>query len=233
MKKVIGYIRVSTGEQQNSIANQRSKIEAFSALNNLDLIDVIVDEDVSGKVKFEERIGGRKALDYLYNGTAKQIISTTLDRMFRSSLDGMIVTNEWSEKGIDFTFINMGGMILDSSTPMGKMMLTLTMAFAELERNMIADRIKTVSRYKKSNLQVYGRTPYGFNAVDGMLVPNTEEMNVVCMIKQLAEKGKSLRYIADSLNANGFTPKEGGEWGHTSINKILKNNIYNNELCHE
>lgn len=230
MKTAIGYIRVSTGEQSNSIEMQRDKIEAYAKTNDLLLIDIIIDEDVSGSTKFEKRAGGSKVLQLLNSGKAIHIVSTTLDRMFRNSLDFLLITTDWDKKGIEFSFVNMGGQAINSSTPIGKMVLTMMAAVAELERNMISDRIKNILNHKKANLVVYGRTPYGFDAVDGKLVANEKEMHVVGVIKELSGRGKSPRYISGQLNEMEFPAKDGGRWAHTSVIGILKNNIYNVEL---
>lgn len=233
MKKVIGYIRVSTTEQDNSVSAQRDKIESYCKLKQMTLVDIIIDNGVSGKVPMDERAGGRNMMDMLRNKRAEHIISTTLDRMFRSASDCLIMTDSWNRAGIDFTFLNMGGQTMDSSTPMGKMMLTMFAAFSELERNMISERITNVLRHKKENLTVYSKTPYGFNAVDGKLVPDEKQMHVVGVINDLNKRGKSLRSIASTLNDMEFPASDGGQWGHSSVKCILKNNIYNNpNICH-
>ena len=230
MKKAIGYIRVSTEDQNNSMQAQRSMIESYAILNNYELIEVIVDEGVSGKIEFDERVGGKKAIDMMNSGKCIHIISTTLDRMFRNAADCILTTNSWDKAGIEFSFVNMGGQSLNSSTPMGKAMIAILGAIAELERNMIAERVKNVLNHKKNNLHVYSREVYGFKNIDGVMIPNEEEMSVVRIIKSLAEKGKSLRYIADVLNNEGYPTKGGAPWIHTSVNGILKDKIYNNDL---
>ena len=49
--KAIGYVRVSTEEQAKpgiSLDMQRSKIAAYADLEDMDLIDIIADEGISG-----------------------------------------------------------------------------------------------------------------------------------------------------------------------------------------
>lgn len=230
MKKAIGYIRVSTEDQSNSMQAQRSLIESYALLNKYELIDVIIDEGVSGKIEFDDRIGGKKALDMLSSGKCVHIISTTLDRMFRNAADCILTTTSWDKHGIEFSFVNMGGQSLNSSTPMGKAMIAILGTIAELERNMIAERVKTVLNHKKNNLHVYSREVYGYKNIDGVMIPDQEEMKAVNIIKSLHSKGKSLRYIAEVLNNEGYPTKGGAPWIHTSVNGILKNKIYDTNL---
>src|SRR2546427_109341 len=94
--KVLGYVRVSTEEQAErgvSLDAQRAKLDAYAALYDLELIEVIVDAGVSAK-SFE-RPGLQRALSLLRKGKAVALLVAKLDRLTRSMRDlGALVEDE-------------------------------------------------------------------------------------------------------------------------------------------
>jgi len=114
--------------------------------------------------------------------------------MTRSVVDGLTVLNDFIANNIDFSVIDMSGETLDSSTPLGRMMVTMMLAFAELERHTIRDRVKKSLQHRKENLKVYsGRTPYGFTRKDKDLIPNLKEMEVVKQIYRMKDNDSELQ----------------------------------------
>ena len=75
----------------------------------------------------------------------------------------------------------------------------------------------------------YTGKQYGWDDVDGKLVPNWEEQRVICMMKGLREQGHSYAKIARTLDDLGFTGAQGGKWqGHAvkrTINRLIHDNI--------
>jgi DNA invertase Pin-like site-specific DNA recombinase len=80
MIQAIGYIRVSTDDQSNSIAVQTERINSYCKFQNIILTEIIIDEDVSGFTEFDKRPGGKKANHLLANTEAKTIIATQPER---------------------------------------------------------------------------------------------------------------------------------------------------------
>ena len=88
MKKVVGYIRVSTSDQADfgvSLAAQREKIEQYAALYDLELVEII--EDAGQSAKSLNRAGLQKALAMLKTGKAEGLLVAKLDRLTRSVKD--------------------------------------------------------------------------------------------------------------------------------------------------
>jgi len=75
------YIRVSTDIQDNSVEMQKERCEAYCKYNNFPVKEVIIDVNVSAKVKLFAREGGR-ILKKVKNA---RVVTLKLDRMFRSS----------------------------------------------------------------------------------------------------------------------------------------------------
>lgn len=125
---VVGYIRVSTGEQsveaQRHSIEQRHKVEEWFA-----------DEGVSGTVRAAERPGFAKLLNWVRNGDI--LIVGAVDRLGRDTLDVLSTVEALQAKGVAIISLREG---FDLSTPIGKAMLTMLAAVAELERSNIKAR---------------------------------------------------------------------------------------------
>jgi len=94
-------------------------------------------EKVSGRQK-----EGRQQLQILLE-TVKEgdsIVVTKLDRFARSTKDALNTIEELNKKGVALIVLNMGGDRLDTSTPIGKLMITVLAGIAEFEADMIRER---------------------------------------------------------------------------------------------
>jgi len=228
--KAIGYIRVSTEKQSNegiSLDDQKNKIKEYANLKDLELVDIIADKGVSGGIPLKQREGGKKLLSKVDNDNIDIVISMKLDRLFRDAIDCLTITKEWDNSGIALHLLDLGGNTLDTSSPMGRMFLTMSAGFAEMEKNLIGQRTKNALKYKKDNKQAYSPTPTGYKRTGDNLEENKEEMKTIKLIKKLRESGKSLRKIAEKLNKKGIPTKNNGQkWYASTVNYILKNDLY-------
>lgn len=227
----LGYIRVSTQEQATqgvSLDAQRERIKAYCLMSGLDLVDVIADEGVSGTVSLADREGGRQLTQTVEkrNSPVTHVVALKLDRLFRDAGNALEQTKAWDKAGITLHLIDMGGTALSSTGAVGRMMLTMMAAFAELERNLIAERTTAAMRHMKRNKAVYSPTPLGFTRNGDALVSNLNEMNTVTRIQTLRTDGATLGKIADTLNSEQVPTKQGGSWFPSTVSYILKNDLY-------
>jgi DNA invertase Pin-like site-specific DNA recombinase len=100
-------------------------------------------------------------------------------------------------------------------------MLTVLAAVAEMERNQIAERIRTVLRWKRKNAKVFGHAPFGFAREGDDLIPVEAEQRALELILDLRARGYSLRKIARTLEARGIPTKRGGRWAAATVRKLL------------
>jgi DNA invertase Pin-like site-specific DNA recombinase len=221
--KAVAYIRASTGRQIISPQDQREKIEAYCKMAGLELVEVITEKGVSAGRRLAERPEGAKVEAALKQ--ARHLVALKLDRVFRDAGDALECTKRWDAAGISLHLIDMGGQTINTATAMGRMFLTMMAGFAELEKNLIGERTSAALQFNKKQRRVYSRiTPYGFNAVDGELVPNQGEGKILERMRALRSQKPqaSYRSIADELNDDGVPAKLGGLWHPFSIMKILK-----------
>jgi site-specific DNA recombinase len=219
--KTIAYIRVSTGRQEISPEIQRERVEAYCRMAGLNLVDTIVERGVSAKTKLSKRPAGSKVAALLKSGIC-HIVALKLDRLFRNAADALTTTAEWNQAGIHLHLVDMNGMSLDTSSSMGRMFLTMLAGFAEFERNLISERTTAALRHLRSHGKVFGHTPYGFNAVDGALMPNEAEQAVLSRLRAMRGRGISYSRCADALNAEGVVSKSGVCWHPFSVQKVLR-----------
>lgn len=128
---IIGYCRVSTKGQLegNSIEEQSSKIlERYPNAK-------IVEESYSGA---KERNIFNKVLEELQRDDL--LVVTKLDRFCRTTKEGLQYIDMLMNKGVKIHILNMG---LIEDTPMGRLIVTNLLAFAEFERAMIIERTQS------------------------------------------------------------------------------------------
>lgn len=125
---VVGYVRVSTGEQ--NVEAQRYSIEQIHKIE-----EWFADEGVSGAVKALDRPRFAELFKYVRKGDT--LIVPAVDRLGRDTIDVLSTVEALRGKGVSIISLREG---FDLSTPMGKAMLTMLAAVAELERSNIKAR---------------------------------------------------------------------------------------------
>lgn len=226
----IGYVRVSTEEQATtgvSLDAQEERIRAYCSLAGLKLTKIIREEGVSAAKKLLNRPGGEEMHRLLGRG-ATHVVALKLDRLFRDAVDALERTKQWDKDGIALHLIDMGGQTVSTTSAMGRMMLTMMAAFAELERNLISERTSAAMQHLKRQRKVYGVVPIGYRCVGGELVEQNDEQTVVKTIFEWRfQMGWTLARIAEELNRENVKPFRGGQkWYASTVGKICDNDIH-------
>lgn len=137
---IYGYARVSTKGQDrygNSLKDQIKKLKEAGAI-------VIFSDSFTGTKM--DRPKFNKLLEVLQPGDT--VIITKLDRFARTASDGAKMIQQLVDAGIIVNVLNMG---IADNTPMGKLMVTMLLAFAEFERDMIVERTTTGKEVKRAS----------------------------------------------------------------------------------
>lgn len=229
MERAICYIRVSTQEQVTfgvSLDAQQERLEAYCKLAGLGVVEFVRDEGISGSVPLAERPGGQQLLTLQKQHKVIHIVALKLDRLFRDAEDALRQTRVWDRAGVALHLVDIGGQSINTATAMGRMMLTMMAAFAELERNLIAERTTQALQHKKQHRQAYGRTPYGFRRNGAALESIEFEQVAVRQIRAWRAEGLTLRAIVERLNTGGIPTKRGGRWAAQTVKYILDNDLY-------
>lgn len=137
---IYGYARVSSKGQEmygNSLDDQeRQLLEAGC--------NVVVHDSFTGTKM--DRPAFSKLVAELKSGD--RLVVTKLDRFARTTSGGIDMINELLNRGVSVHILNMG---LIDNTPTGKLIVTILLAFAEFERNMIVERTQTGKAVAKAN----------------------------------------------------------------------------------
>ncbi|MGL5412206.1 recombinase family protein [Cetobacterium sp.] len=129
INNIYGYCRVSTKGQLDNNSLEQQQEEIKSRYKNVKSYN----ESYTGKTM--DRPIFNKLLDELNIGDT--LVVTKLDRLCRSTREGLEIIEYLKDKGIRIHILNMG---LIEDTPMGNLIITNLLAFAEFERAMIVER---------------------------------------------------------------------------------------------
>ena len=180
MGKLYGYMRVSTEDQKHDLQE-----------------DALIEYGVPPANILSDKITSKKTRPNLEKLFAKleegdKVVVWKLDRLGRSTLDLLMLLDRFSKKNVEFVSLNDSDM--DTTTPTGKMIFTVVAAFANFERDLIAQRTREgIAAYRRKHWE----KPWG-------RAPDFDEEQARSM-KRLRDEGYSLRQIADMFDKTSHT----------------------------
>lgn len=216
---VYGYCRVSTmkqAEDGESLPVQRRKITSRATEHGWSIDSFYIDRGVSGAKPLKTRSEGLRMLESLQSGDI--VISTKLDRMFRSASDAIQMLEEFKSRGIRLFLLDLGGECTGDG--ISQMVFTILSAVAQFERERISERIRDVrDDMKQQGKYVGGSVPFGFRvSSDGTLKEVKKEQEAIEVMKTMKREQYSLRSIASTVQQK-FDIKV----THVTVGRILKN----------
>ena len=226
MRKIYGYIRVSTNNQVEngmSLKEQQRQVELYGEVNKMKVDTIFTERGVSASVELRKRPRGSVLLDVVKDGDV--IICSKLDRMFRSVLDGLQVLKELKARNIELHFIDLGGNT--TTNGIGQLVFTIMSSFAEMERNRLGERIRDTKRSQMKE-DVYTGGPVGFGYVlenineNNYLLEQPEEQELIKKMKKMKKDGLSFRKISEAINKEPYMKKNEKSLSHQAISNILK-----------
>lgn len=221
--KAVGYLRVSSDKQADhgvSLDAQRTKLTAYAALYDIELVTIIVDAGVSAKTL--QRPGLQQALGMLRHGEADALLVAKLDRLTRSVKDLGTLLDEYFAD--DFTLLSVADSI-DTRTAAGRLVLNVLMSVAQWEREAIRERTtEAMHHLKGQGRKTGGDVPYGFTVgQDGTtLVADADEQAMLDAIRTVRQRGYSQRQVVAALAQQGFTTRKGTAIGLTQVQRIME-----------
>ena len=224
MKKVIGYIRVSTEYQklkENSVKNQIQSINEYCNRNDFDLVEIFEDNGISGLIS--NRIGLTEMIDKIKSENIDCVIVYSLSRLGRKLKDVIQFIELLERKNIKFISLKEN---FNSNDIVGKLMFNILGSINEFEVDILSQRISDVKQYKKSVKEVYcGKILFGTERIDNKLVKNEDEFKVLELINELRNKGNSYFKISKYLNDHNILSKENKCWYGSSVRSVYQNGV--------
>lgn len=172
---VYGYARVSTKGQAkdgNSLENQEKVLKKEGA-------EKIFFDAFTGTKSHRPELD--KLLAEIKEGDT--LVVTKLDRIARSTSQGIELINTLLDKGIIVNVLNIGKI---DNTPSGKLVRNVFLAFAEFERDMIVERTQEGKTIAKLNPNFKEGRPKALN--DALKEDALAELNNGKTYKEVAEK---------------------------------------------
>ncbi len=195
------YIRVSTDAQREegySIDAQKEMLSAYCVSRQISDYEFYIDGGFTGsnidRPEMQRLIGDIKL------GRISHVIVYKLDRLSRSQKDTLyLIEDVFNPHGVSFVSLNEN---MDTSTPIGRAMLGIMSAFAQLERETIRERTRMgmKERVKNGYWPGGGKVPFGYDydREKGILVPNADADKVRLMY-ELYLRGWSMMKIASEV----------------------------------
>jgi DNA invertase Pin-like site-specific DNA recombinase len=153
--RTVAYLRVSTDKQADkgvSLDAQRAKVEAYAALYDLEVIEVIVDAGASAKTL--DLPGLTRALEMLRKGTADALLVVKLDRLTRSVRDlGELVERYFAPRKAALLSV---GEQIDTRSAGGRLVLNVLASVSQWEREAIGERTAVAMQHKVAEGEYIG-----------------------------------------------------------------------------
>ena len=234
-KKCYIYTRVSTAAQTEgySLEAQQERLREYADYKNLEIAGEYCDAGKSGK-----SIVGRPAFLQMLDDISSEkdnisfVLVFKLSRFGRNAADILKSLQLLEDYEVDLICVEDA---IDSSTPGGKLTLTILSAVAEIERENINVQFMAGKMQKILNGGwPGGPAPYGYRSVNKELVVESEEAEIVRLIfERYIQEDGTLNGVVIWLNNNGYSRISKGEvkpFTYNFIVNVLDNPIYHGKL---
>jgi len=224
---ILGYRRASTADQCNenrsSLDTQQDIIEGFARTRGIDKygVQIFTDAGVSGAVKLAFRPAGADLLAAMAPGDT--VIASKLDRMFRSAGDAIAMFEVFKEKGVHLVLFDISHEPVSSGV--GKLIMTILAAVADMERIRIKERTAEGRKAKKAKGGPVGTVPFGYRKVgvghESVLEIDQREMEAARLMRDLYQGGAKIADISSSLAVNGYLSRAGKPYDRRSVRNVV------------
>ncbi|MEG3074197.1 MAG: recombinase family protein [Ruthenibacterium sp.] len=228
-KRVAGYARVST-DQDEQLTSYEAQVDYYTKYiqknDDWDFVEVYTDEGISATTT-KHRDGFNRMISDALAGKIDLIITKSVSRFARNTVDSLTTVRKLKEKGVEVYFEKENIFTLDSK---GELLITIMSSLAQEESRSISENVTWGQRKRFADGKV--SLPYahflGYDrGADGLPAVNEEEAVTVRLIYRLFLEGKTPHGIAKQLTADGIPTPSGKEnWQPGTIRSILTNEKY-------
>lgn len=217
--RVLGYIRVSTEKQEESLDVQKTLIDNYSRQIKAEQFLCFIDDGVGGQVSIEKRPGLLKLLTTVKKGD--RVVVQKRDRLARDLLLILTIEKEISKRGAKIISLAGEGTQLDGYH--GNFITNIFDSFSQMERAIIKERTKAMMMAKREKGLRLGKIPYGKKlSADGIHLENCEEE--LQLIQQMIKWSEKYTFvdIEKMMKKKEIKNRQGNYWDDAMINYIVK-----------
>ncbi len=227
--RVAAYCRVSTDTDEQATSYE-AQVEHYTEYINKnpawECAGIYADDGISG-TNTKKREEFNRLIDDCMNGKVDMVITKSISRFARNTLDCLNYIRKLKDKNIAVYFEKEGINTLDAK---GEVMLTIMASLAQQESESLSHNVRLGLQYRhqQGKVQVNHTRFLGYDKdEDCNLIINKEEAEVVKRIFREYLEGQSYNIIGKGLTADGIKTGAGGElWRPSTLRKILKNEKY-------
>ncbi len=224
MEKAFLYLRVSGLGQVDGYGfdRQEATCRAYAKKAGYEVAGVFREEGVSGTKDETERPAFQSMLSAILGNGVKTVIVESMDRLARQYRIQETLLIYLASKGVDLINARAEENVTQviQADPLKLALVQMQGIFAELEKNQTVRRLKkgrddTSKELKK---RCEGRKPYGETPEEQKVVQRIRAMR---RTRRNKTPGMTLQEIADRLNSEGITTKDGKKWTPGQVHSIL------------
>ena len=230
---VAAYCRVST-DSEDQLNSYKSQVQYYEELiknkSEWDLAGIYADEAITG-TQVKKRENFQRLINDCLNGEIDMIITKSISRFARNTLDTLKYVRMLKEKGVAVFFEeeNINTLTMD-----GELLLVILSSVAQQEVENISANVKKGLKMKMQRGELVGFQGclgYDYHPEDKTITINEEEAEIVRYIFKRYTEGAGGFVIAQELQSFGYKTKRGSStWCESAVLGIIKNEKYKGDL---
>ncbi|MHB1652326.1 MAG: recombinase family protein [Desulfitobacteriaceae bacterium] len=228
-RRTAAYARVST-DSEEQLTSYEAQVDYYTKYiqerADWEFVRVYTDEGISA-TNTKKRDGFKQMVADALAGQIDLIITKSVSRFARNTVDSLVTVRQLKEKGVEVYFEKENIYTLDSK---GELLITIMSSLAQEESRSISENVTWGQRKRMADGKI--SLPYGQflgyeKGEDGLPKIVESEAEIVRMIFRLFMEGKTPSAIANQL-ANQGIPSPAGKktWQVATVKSILTNEKY-------
>ena len=228
-RRVAGYGRVSTDSEEQA-SSYEAQVDYYTnyiqSREDWEFVGMYTDEGITG-TSTKKRTGFQEMVDDALAGKIDLIITKSISRFARNTVDSLVTVRKLKEKGVEIYFEKENIWTLDSK---GELLITIMSSLAQEESRSISENTTWGKRksFSDGKVSVAFKNFLGYDkGADGEFVINPEQAKVVQLIYKYFLEGYSPYRISQILTELKIpTPMRKTKWQQSTVISILTNEKY-------